>query len=607
MPLLVAYILQGAKVPVTFAPLFCLTAALFCGALLSDIPITLPKRVLFPFTAYFVWLWLALLKNPPLELFLFSLAKVALYGIFAAFVAHHKKDHLALAILVVGLAVSESVLVRWNYAELAPLYMEQFGGWLKNPLHSGILVPVGMLFSILCLQLKGDRRRALFCVIAIVLFGYTIFLLRSRAGMLSMAILVPFLVPSKWRGKVFISAGVVLVAIGIAGREHLLKYLEIDAYGILSTLGRLTIWKTDLLAIIDSPLIGVGAGNFEAAFLKFHQPSGEILRYAKSTIFAHNGLLQTAVESGVPACIFLIWGVSAVVLGSKAFKTKDLAARWALFTLFSFFIVGLFNYALFLPFNGLVFSAALGILISEMDEDDDQRISLVQFKTSLLFFSGFFSLFSVCYGIADYYADKGDVRRAIKFMPVSGSYWYQYAMEGLNDQNFRTSKAGQAEILARLKKSLLMNPGDPFVWSRAAGVTAALSVNSGQAETQAAYQRAVKLAPTHTPFWVEWGFYDLSKNNLAGALESFEMARFLEPRAPLPYMGEGLVHFQAGNFKDARTFFLQAKELKQKQPELEAMSGYNKELINTPYGKFLFNVDIGQIDGLLLKASKKTK
>ena len=37
------------------------------------------------------------------------------------------------------------------------------------------------------------------------------------------------------------------------------------------------------------------------------------------------------------------------------------------------------------------------------------------------------------------------------------------------------------------------------------------------------------------------------------------------------------------------------------------MSGYNKELINTPYGKFLFNVDIGQIDGLLLKASKKTK
>ena len=117
-----------------------------------------PKRLLIPFGLYFLWLWFSLLQNPPLDVFLFSIARVFLYFIFVALFLDDKENistNIGWTIIVLGFI--ESLLIRFNYTRLQTVYLEQFGGRLGNPLHSGILIPVA-LFAALSMLLKNIKK-----------------------------------------------------------------------------------------------------------------------------------------------------------------------------------------------------------------------------------------------------------------------------------------------------------------------------------------------------------------------------------------------------------------------------------------------------------------
>jgi hypothetical protein len=52
---------------------------------------------------------------------------------------------------------------------------------------------------------------------------------------------------------------------------------------------------------------------------------------------------------------------------------------------------------------------------------------------------------------------------------------------------------------------------------------------------------------------------------------------------------------------DAIDLFRTAKRLKVQRPDVAANSSYTRELLQTPYGEFLFAVDVATIDRLLVR------
>jgi len=557
----------------------------------------IPQTFLFPFGLYFLTLWFSLLQNPPIDVFLFSIARVFLYFIFTVFLFAYKKnisEQIGYTVFFLGLI--ESFLIRFNYTRLHPIFLEQFGGRLGNPLHSGILIPVGVFVALPLLfkNTKARKELSLLYLVAICFLVYATFLLRARAAMLSIAFLALFFIPRPFRKTAFMIGTLLGVMLIFFARQKIMRYLEIDQYGFLSTIGRFSIWKTDLMALRVHPLLGYGLGNFQYAYIHFHQPSSEYLHYAKTTIFAHNGILQTAVDGGLPAVFFLLWGFRNTALLIAA-KHKNIAMPpWYLMGLLVYAITSLFNYSLFLPFNGLVFSACIALSLHGGD-GDGRLIPLQSFQWLLKSLLVFFCFFLLLLAISDQFANAGRFDVAVRFMPVKSDYWYQLA---LNELKKRTD-TNYDQALLFLKRAALWDSHDPFVWSRIGSVLIARRDNSNQAaDIEAAFQQAEEISPMHAPFWVEHGFYLLSIHDWEGARTKFQRANLLEPAVPLPLYGLGIVLMHDNQFSEALRMFASAKSMKENQHKVEDMSPYNRELIETPYGTYLYGIDVNTIDRL---------
>ena len=371
---------------------------------------------------------------------------------------------------------------------------------------------------------------------------------------------------------------------------------------LLSTLGRFSIWKTDLLALRAHPWLGYGLGNFEYAFMKFHQPSAEFLRYAKTTIFAHNGILQTAVEAGVPAVFFLLWGfrnAAALFRSSHTQPASSIGFLWYFMGLLVYAITSLFNYSLFLPFNGLVFSACLGLSVQGCDDPNEPGVPIRSFQALLKSFLIFFCCFLLLLGISDQYAQAGRFDVAVRFMPIKSEYWYQLALHELENG----PRSNYDRALLYLKRAALWDSHNPFVWSRIARVLNAQQNISNHPAIEAAFQKAEEISPKHAPFWVEHGFYSLSVHDWTGGQSNFQRAALLEPSTPLPLYGLGVVSMHDQQFSEALRFFSSAKSMKENQSSVEGRSAYNRELLSAPYGEYLYSVDITLIDKLMAECA----
>ena len=91
---------------------------------------------------------------------------------------------------------------------------------------------------------------------------------------------------------------------------------------------RTTIWRTAGNIIIDKPLLGVGAGNFEEAY-KQHADSVVVAFLSH----AHNDILNIAASSGIPACLvylFMWFYMFRELLRSRKRSNPRAAGRVAL-------------------------------------------------------------------------------------------------------------------------------------------------------------------------------------------------------------------------------------------------------------------------------------
>jgi tetratricopeptide (TPR) repeat protein len=241
-------------------------------------------------------------------------------------------------------------------------------------------------------------------------------------------------------------------------------------------------------------------------------------------------------------------------------------------------IAALFSFPFFLPFHGLMFFLCFGILLSNGKNKGGIKLdSRVTFPLGVLILT-FISVFLFLNGAAEWAKNQGKINLATTLMPYRADLWYQSALQDLNDSS-RENMIHQ-QIVSKLRLSLKRNPYDPFVWSRLARVL--ISQKSGNStEIIKAFNTAIRLGPSHAPFWIDTGFYLYQIGNTKSARDHFHRAATLEPMAPLPRVGLALTYHEINN-DHANRLYQTALELKKKEKTNQFYSTYADFLFSIP-------------------------
>lgn len=232
----------------------------------------------------------------------------------------------ALAWLVAGSAMVCLVgiaqhLFGWNF--LVPYKMEQRSitftqdrvfSTFGNPIFfAGYLVLVFPLtIAALASEAPGPYRRkfwggALFLeIIALLFTSSRAAFIGLFAGGAVMALAVPQL--RKWLWKVG-AVGAVAIALVWLVRPGLVTHAL-----VMGDSGRLIMWKATAKMAADSPLLGVGTGNYTAEYpcAQVAVASPGDTGFGVNAVFAHNEYLQAASEWGLPGLVLMVvvlWGL----------------------------------------------------------------------------------------------------------------------------------------------------------------------------------------------------------------------------------------------------------------------------------------------------------
>ena len=183
-----------------------------------------------------------------------------------------------------------------------------------HPNHLGNALAFGVLFlSFAVLSFKSNILKAIIYAITFVLIlGLTATL--SRGAWLGACIgllfgLVLAFIYSKNKLdilKILLSLALFIgISIIIVNPDKISERFDMSVSDTeVSTINRVTLWKTSLCIIKDHPLIGIGIGNFEDTLEKNYKP--EFLNNERFSS-ALNNYLTLAAEAGIPLLLFYIF------------------------------------------------------------------------------------------------------------------------------------------------------------------------------------------------------------------------------------------------------------------------------------------------------------
>jgi len=435
--------------------------------------------------------------------------------------------------------------------------------------------------------------KIIFSSIITISFGFLIFKCESRSGLLGALLGLSIFIFRKETRSFVLASIIILFTYLIWNPAGTLHYFEIDWSKPAELLGRLVIWKTALISILDKPILGFGLGNFERAYFLNQQPTHEILRFEKFTQFAHNDYLQLAVEGGIPLLLIFLWGIIRLIIKVSRQKEISLIQCWALSTVILFGTISLFNFSAYLPTNGLILSGCLGLLFQKGLKDESQQnwsinlnfLKAISISMGLIVFG---------FGLSNWQLKKGNLRLAVGIMPANSEAWLAKAQKEAQES---APLETLPEVLRDLDKSILWNSENPWIWLAKGSLLKTLTPTPVN-EIYYCLDKSISLAPNHAPFWILKGLFLAKQNNFLAAEKYFKIAADLEPRAPIPFYYLGLVSFSLNKWEEGRTSLNKAAELKRI---------YGEKISQSHYAKFLFNVTEEQISSIknMSKSNKR--
>ncbi len=574
--LALAFALRGGRESFAFAAVFPLLAA---SLFLPRIRTTLRSRVTLalPFAALLVWCLVALISGPPVARDLYRLSQLFAYLVMivvASAWTFAERRNLMLTVIALG-AIDATVFLLRRMGD-----PQATGVLIGNPSYSGLLCAAGFLAALALTRDTSNRNRA-FGAIFGLLFGAAILLLRSRSALIGLVAGLWFVLPRKRFLSITCVLALAIIAAALVDRERALAYLKVDLTQPHEWLGRITIWRTACASLWDKPLFGWGLGNFETAYLRHQLPMNDILKFDRSSPFAHNDYLQIAIEAGLPALTIFLWGLIRFFRAPGA--RNDASDQWAKATVMLFAVAALFNFTVFLPLCGLIASAAIGF---RMSTENDPAANAQEWASAAVaaLFSVSFTVFLTLNAVADHLVSRGRAADSAHIMPIRADLWYAFAMESIEHRDWVGKKEREGEIFDALNRAAKASPEDAFVWNRI-GVFA-MSVMKPPINPRGAFERALSLAPSHAPFWIDAGFERLESGDAADARRHFERAAELEPNASMPKFALAMTAATEGDAVLANRLSNEAVALHCAYADRVAQSGY---------ATYLFGLDEEQI------------
>lgn len=187
-------------------------------------------------------------------------------------------------------------------AMVFPICLNEWLSLRKNQRHTLLeqgkyYLVLGVLLLILCVLPAGMSRSAW---IAIIISSIWLYGIHSSWGTHLKAIVKK---NKKRLFSIIIFGGIILIMSG-----YVLFHLKAD-----SANGRLLIWKVNVMAISEKPLLGYGVGNFASAYGMAQENYFAMGKYsAKEELvagnpeYAFNEYMQVAIECGIPFLIVIL-------------------------------------------------------------------------------------------------------------------------------------------------------------------------------------------------------------------------------------------------------------------------------------------------------------
>lgn len=194
----------------------------------------------------------------------------------------------------------------------APQFLGRPPGFFRNPNNAAsFLLLVFLPAAVLAVRRRASAvERIGWGWVALVL-GWGLFLTLSRGAWVALGVTL-VLAPLAWgRAPWFRRAGLALLALALAaGAMTAVAWLAPSAASRLQLLrdqgGELTrpiLWRAAAAIFREQPLLGAGAGAFNAAF-EAHRPEG----FADDPRWVHNDWLNTLADQGVLGTLLLVAG-----------------------------------------------------------------------------------------------------------------------------------------------------------------------------------------------------------------------------------------------------------------------------------------------------------
>ena len=166
--------------------------------------------------------------------------------------------------------------------------------------------------------------------------GIVILLAGARAAWISfgLALVVTGLRHWGWKraGIGLLAGGLVTIVVASTSDflgprvERTLELLQMKEEGVDFALsGRVVLWKTTAQIIVDHPLTGVGADNFQRTYKTYASPDDQFVEWGRDGAYhAHQIVLEVLAETGIVG--LLLW-LAAVAIALRAWRFADAAAR----------------------------------------------------------------------------------------------------------------------------------------------------------------------------------------------------------------------------------------------------------------------------------------
>lgn len=247
-----------------------------------------------------------------------------LYVIVYTAVRDRRTAHLTVGAFVTGAAASAvyGLIVRPQATDVSG----RLAGGGLDPNELGSILVAGIVLSVgLAGVAKRGTGRSLVALGVAGICLLSLFLTASRGGLvaLSVAILAAIVFGGRWRGLVAILA-VMIFASGyfyfsaLAPQSARDRIAQVTQGQAGQAEGRATIWKVGWRMFEANPVLGVGAGNFSQASIKYVVRPGEAPRsdrLVSQPAVAHNSYLEVLAELGLVGGL-LFFGLIAFSFGS---------------------------------------------------------------------------------------------------------------------------------------------------------------------------------------------------------------------------------------------------------------------------------------------------